>query len=334
VYRYYRYSAYGQMKAYGANGALLPATQTPTVDRLYTGQVWDTRARMYYYNARFYEPKVARFMTMDPVRQYPCPYAYVAWNPLAFNDPTGMVIGFSGVGAGLSRGLFWGAFYGGFPAWYTAGLGDRYSFKGGGGLSSDPFGARAQAGLSGDQSAVVAVLQGIPPSQAKNTDGADSTGGPSEPDAATIALDYLKTMLRADALEVMGGLYGYARGTQEGLTEIGAGLATGDAKRVAVGVGHLLAMVVPRAGSHSGLDHPGAHTPAFDSGTTNNNASIKHDLAAMGPGFWKASVHAQWIVDAWTGPGTQPGLYGQAYRVVGTVGFGIASAVLWAAGFE
>ena len=64
-------------------------------------------------------------------------------SPLAFNDPTGMVIGFSGVGAGLTQGLFWGTFYGAFPAWYTAGLGDRYSFKGGGGLSSDPFGARA-----------------------------------------------------------------------------------------------------------------------------------------------------------------------------------------------
>jgi hypothetical protein len=46
---------------------------------------------MYYYNARFYDPKVARFLTMDPMREYMGPYAYVQWNPIGSTDPSGML---------------------------------------------------------------------------------------------------------------------------------------------------------------------------------------------------------------------------------------------------
>jgi hypothetical protein len=40
---------------------------------------------------------IARFMTHDPAREYMNPYAYVAWNPVKFTDPTGMVLSFGGL---------------------------------------------------------------------------------------------------------------------------------------------------------------------------------------------------------------------------------------------
>ena len=76
------------MKVYNASGTVLATGDSP-IDRMYTGQVWDAAAQMYYYNARFYDPKAARFLTMDPVREYMGPYAYVRWSPAMFTDPTG-----------------------------------------------------------------------------------------------------------------------------------------------------------------------------------------------------------------------------------------------------
>ncbi|WP_051697972.1 DUF6443 domain-containing protein [Prevotella sp. 10(H)] len=50
---------------------------------------------MYDYSARFYEPSIGRFSTIDPKAEkyYSIsPYAYVANNPLKFIDPTGMAL--------------------------------------------------------------------------------------------------------------------------------------------------------------------------------------------------------------------------------------------------
>jgi RHS repeat-associated protein len=88
VYRYFRYDAYGRMSAY--DEARNPVARGNEVaERLYTGQRWDWQAQVYYYGARFYDPRVANFHSRDPAREYMNPYAYVAWKPLVLNDPTG-----------------------------------------------------------------------------------------------------------------------------------------------------------------------------------------------------------------------------------------------------
>jgi RHS repeat-associated protein len=87
--QYFRYDAYGMMKAFTSTGTAVIAGSELT-DHLYTGQRWEYRTRLYDYGARTYDPRIARFLTHDPVREYMNPYAYVAWNPVKFVDPTGM----------------------------------------------------------------------------------------------------------------------------------------------------------------------------------------------------------------------------------------------------
>jgi RHS repeat-associated protein len=58
-------------------------------DRLYTGQRWDALTGVYDYGARHYDPRLARFLSHDPVREYINPYAYVRWNPVMYFDNQG-----------------------------------------------------------------------------------------------------------------------------------------------------------------------------------------------------------------------------------------------------
>ena len=61
----------------------------------YTGQIYDQSSGLYYYNARFYDPENARFLTQDTYRgENDQPdtlhlYAYCANNPINYTDPTG-----------------------------------------------------------------------------------------------------------------------------------------------------------------------------------------------------------------------------------------------------
>jgi len=56
----------------------------------FTGREWDPEAELYYYRARYYDPKLARFLTTDTVGPAGR-YAYVGNNPVAFVDPSGNV---------------------------------------------------------------------------------------------------------------------------------------------------------------------------------------------------------------------------------------------------
>jgi uncharacterized protein RhaS with RHS repeats len=42
-----------------------------------------------YFNARYYDPEVGRFLTEDPSRKGTSWYTYCNNNPLTFTDPTG-----------------------------------------------------------------------------------------------------------------------------------------------------------------------------------------------------------------------------------------------------
>jgi len=47
---------------------------------------------LYYFNARWYDPGLGRFITEDPVKDGSNWFSYVANNPLRYTDPTGLLI--------------------------------------------------------------------------------------------------------------------------------------------------------------------------------------------------------------------------------------------------
>jgi RHS repeat-associated protein len=58
----------------------------------YTGRQYDAETGLYYYRARYYDPKAGRFLQQDPIRfrggvNF---YAYVGNNPLKYRDPYGL----------------------------------------------------------------------------------------------------------------------------------------------------------------------------------------------------------------------------------------------------
>jgi len=62
---------------------------------------------MYYYGARYYDPRISIFISVDPLAEETMtPYQYVYNNPIMFTDPTGMAgesIGVEKVGEGKYR---------------------------------------------------------------------------------------------------------------------------------------------------------------------------------------------------------------------------------------
>jgi len=90
---------------------------------------------------------------------------------------------------------------------------------------------------------------------------------------------------------------------------------------------------MPRLSSHGGLNWPGTADNSGivpESGDQVNNASIWHDNQLAKPeAFLNPYNHFTWIYLSWFGPGIEPGLYGQAYRLLGTVGFGVIGGSLW-----
>jgi RHS repeat-associated protein len=81
-----------------ANVGLLPAEKT---HHRFTGQYLDDATGLYYYGQRYYDPKLGRFVSPDPLylgdpkkcetNQIGCNlFAYANNNPMAFIDPTGL----------------------------------------------------------------------------------------------------------------------------------------------------------------------------------------------------------------------------------------------------
>ena len=60
---------------------------------LFNGKELDTETGLYYYGARYYDPRVSIFLNVDPLTEkYPhvSPYTYTLNNPINLIDPTGM----------------------------------------------------------------------------------------------------------------------------------------------------------------------------------------------------------------------------------------------------
>ncbi len=69
-----------------------PIQGSTTAGYAFTGREWDSEISAYYYRARYYDPKIGRFVSEDPIRfkggiNF---YSYVENNPTNFVDPDGL----------------------------------------------------------------------------------------------------------------------------------------------------------------------------------------------------------------------------------------------------
>jgi RHS repeat-associated protein len=65
------------------------------------GQVWDAETGLHYNRQRYYDPHLGQYLSPDPLGtpDGPNPYAYVAFNPLTYIDPDGLILfAFDGTG--------------------------------------------------------------------------------------------------------------------------------------------------------------------------------------------------------------------------------------------
>ncbi len=80
---------------YQANTNASTGSATPPLEEGFTGQILDPETGLYYYNARYYDPKIGIFISADTI--VPDPYSsqdfnrymYVKGNPVKYSDPTG-----------------------------------------------------------------------------------------------------------------------------------------------------------------------------------------------------------------------------------------------------
>ncbi|MEG1229107.1 MAG: RHS repeat-associated core domain-containing protein, partial [Flavobacterium sp.] len=70
-----------------------PTTNTGSYDNKFkfNGKELDDATGMYYYGARYYDPRISIFVSVDPLAEQTMePYLYTGNNPIMFTDPTGM----------------------------------------------------------------------------------------------------------------------------------------------------------------------------------------------------------------------------------------------------
>lgn len=87
VVHHVRYTPFGSVRGwYNGSGApiAMPANRYE-----FTGYESDATSGLQYAGARFYDPELGLFLTHDPQRQFPSPYAYGSWNPVNGVDPDG-----------------------------------------------------------------------------------------------------------------------------------------------------------------------------------------------------------------------------------------------------
>lgn len=72
----------------------------------YTGKKYEPATGLYYFNQRYYDPRIGRFLSEDPAGQAFNPYLYAGNNPMMYTDPDGKWF-FEGL-------TLAGALYGGF----------------------------------------------------------------------------------------------------------------------------------------------------------------------------------------------------------------------------
>ncbi len=97
-----RYSAWGETRY--SNGTIV-------TDRQFTGQINDGATGLYYYNARYYDPALHRFIQADTIVPDPNDpqtlnrFSYTNNNPVRYTDPTGHYVDDGGGGSCGSSGV-------------------------------------------------------------------------------------------------------------------------------------------------------------------------------------------------------------------------------------
>ncbi len=77
-------------RAFGSVNPDLSSAEWP-VPYMFRGQEWDGEIGLYNFNARLYDPALARFHAMDPALQFTSPYVFEANSPVNQTDPTGQM---------------------------------------------------------------------------------------------------------------------------------------------------------------------------------------------------------------------------------------------------
>ncbi len=87
----YAYSPYGQLVALNANGSY-KGTEPGFGNRYtFTGRRFDKESGLYYYRARYYDAKLGRFISKDPIGMADGPNLYAAYFVPHGVDPTGLI---------------------------------------------------------------------------------------------------------------------------------------------------------------------------------------------------------------------------------------------------
>ncbi len=66
-------------------------TSNESLSPEFTGQKYFESSGLYYFNNRYYDPALGRFLTPDPLQQYASPYSYADGDPLGRVDPSGLI---------------------------------------------------------------------------------------------------------------------------------------------------------------------------------------------------------------------------------------------------
>ncbi len=88
----YEYTPFGEVKAFDAAGKSITPGSVSGNRRFFNGKEYDEEIGLYYYQARYYSPKLGRFIQRDPLgfADGMNPFAYVGNSPLSFVDPLGL----------------------------------------------------------------------------------------------------------------------------------------------------------------------------------------------------------------------------------------------------
>src|SRR5690606_9585305 len=88
---YYETLPFGEMMVEHNQSANHPAGVGYSNKYKFNGKELDDATQMYYYGARYYDPRISIFVSVDPLVEATFePYSYVGNNPIMFTDPTGM----------------------------------------------------------------------------------------------------------------------------------------------------------------------------------------------------------------------------------------------------